>query len=159
MNRKTVRSLAGILSLSGILCLVSSLVIAAAFDFAGTWKGEYSATATPGGVPGATGNAPAAGGRGGRGGGGGGGGPQKITLRVKINKEKASGNFTMGTAAAEDIREGKIDGNKLSFKTGLAPATIYDYEAVLIGEALSVTRTSEGGRGGRPQVFTLMRSK
>jgi hypothetical protein len=65
----------------------------------------------------------------------------------------------MGSSAAEDIRETKIDGNKLSFKTGLAPATIYDYDAVLIGEDLSVTRTAEGGRGGRPTMFTLKRSK
>ena len=64
-----------------------------------------------------------------RGGGGGGlavggfpsSGPQKITLRVKVNKEKdkATGNFTMGSSSPEDIREGKIAGNKLTFKTGL----------------------------------------
>ena len=105
------------------------------------------------------------GGTGGGGFGGGGGfpssGPQKITLRVKVNKEgdKASGNFTMGSATPEDIREGKIAGNKMTFKTGLAPSTIYDYDAVLIGEDLNITRTAEGGRGGRPQSFTLKNSK
>jgi hypothetical protein len=165
MSRKIDRGLAGILFAIGLLCLVSTLVLAADYNFAGVWKGEYGGTPA-GGAPAARGNSfaePQRGGGGGGGGGGrggaGGGGPQKITLRVKVSKEKASGNFTMGTAAAEDIRDGLIDGNKMSFKTGLAPAAIYDYDAVLIGDDLSVTRTAEGGRGGRPQMFTLMRSK
>jgi hypothetical protein len=82
-------------------------------------------------------------------------------LRVKVNKEgdKASGNFTMGSSSPEDIREGKIAGNKMTFKTGQPPAAIYDYDAVLIGEDLNITRTAEGGRGGRPQTFTLKISK
>src|SRR2546423_7868799 len=124
-----------------MLCLVSSITSAAVYNFAGVWKGEYGGAASIG-APTGGGNAFSAAQRGGgRGGGGGlgdagglpgiGKGPQKITLRVKVNKEKPSGNFTMGSASAEDIREGKIEGNKLSFKTGLAPATIYDYEAVL----------------------------
>ena len=97
--------------------------------------------------------------------GGGGGfpskGPQKITMRVKVNKEgdKATGNFTMGSSMTEDIREGKISGNKMTFKTGVPPAAIYSYDAVLIGEDLTVTRTMEGGRGGRPESFTLKISK
>jgi hypothetical protein len=78
---------------------------------------------------------------------------------VNKEKEKATGNFTMGSSAPEDLREGKIAGNKLTFKTGLAPAAIYDYDAVLIGEDLAVTRTAEGGRGGRSQMFTLKLSK
>jgi hypothetical protein len=169
--------------------VVSAVAIAADYNFAGTWKGTYTAAApTPGAPAGAAppaaaapagGATPSAGdgasGGGGRsrgGGGGGGGGfgggvggaggfpssgPQKITLRIKVNKEKdkATGNFTMGSSAPEDIRDGKIAGNKLTFKTGLAPAAIYDYDAVLIGEELSVTRTAEGGRGGKPQAFTL----
>src|SRR6185295_12538178 len=150
----------------------SALAIAADYNFAGTWKGEYNPAATPaagaGGTPAAT---PAPTGQSGRPGGGGGGfggggfgassGPQKITLRVKVNKEKdkATGNFTMGSATTEDIREGRIAGNKLTFKTGKPPVTIYDYDAVLIGEELSVTRTAADGRGGKPQSFTLKVSK
>jgi hypothetical protein len=134
-----------------------------------------AATAAPAGgtAPAASDGASGGGGRtkggggapgGGFGGAGGGlpsSGPQKITMRVKVNKEgdKATGNFTMGSSAPEDIREGKISGNKLTFKTGLPPAAIYDYDAVLIGEDLTVTRTAAGGRGGRPQTFTLKTSK
>ena len=120
-----------------------------------------------GGIGGGGGGGRTKGGGGAPGGGFGGGGsvpssgPQKITMRVKVSKEgdKATGNFTMGSASPEDIREGKIAGNKLTFKTGTPPAAIYDYDAVLIGEDLNVTRTAEGGRGGRPQSFTLKGGK
>lgn len=146
----------------------------------GTSAGGASPTAgtasaagtTPAASDGATSGGAGGGGRtkggGGTSGGGFGGaapipssGPQKITMRVKVNKEgdKATGNFTIGSSSPEDIREGKIAGNKLTFKTGLAPSAIYDYEAVMNGEDLNVTRTAEGGRGGRPQTFTLKISK
>jgi hypothetical protein len=188
MNTRLKQRLAVFLFAVGSIGLISAIAIAADYEFAGTWKGTYTAAAPTPGTPAAT-PAPAAappaasdgasggGGRtrssgggassassaGGTGGAGGfpSSGPQKITLRVKVNKEKdkATGNFTMGSSAPEDIREGKIAGNKLTFKTGLAPAAIYDYDAVLIGEELSVTRTAEGGRGGKPQAFTLKVSK
>ncbi len=196
MNIRMKLRLALILFVVGSLGVVSAIAIAADYDFAGTWKGTYTAAAPAPGTPagGATpaaaapagGATPAAGdgasggggrtrssgggasgGFGGAGGGVGGtggfpsSGPQKITLRVKVNKEKdkATGNFTMGSSSPEDIREGKIAGNKLTFKTGQAPAAIYDYDAVLIGEDLTVTRTAEGGKGGRPQSFTLKNGK
>ena len=188
MNTRLKQNLAGILFVAGSIGVVSAIAVAADYEFAGTWKGTYTAAAPTPGTP-AAGAAPAAatpaggatpapsdgaaagGGRTRSSGGGGstvgvaGGfpssGPQKITLRVKVNKEKdkATGNFTMGSAAPEDIREGKIAGNKLTFKTGLASAAIYDYDAVLIGEDLTVTRSAEGGRGGRPQTFTLKTGK
>jgi hypothetical protein len=188
MNTRLKQNLAGILFVVGSIGVVSAIAVAADYEFAGTWKGTYTAAAPTPGTP-AAGAAPAGatpaggatpapsdgaaawGGRTRSSGGGGstvggaGGfpssGPQKITLRVKVNKEKdkATGNFTMGSAAPEDIREGKIAGNKLTFKTGLASAAIYDYDAVLIGEDLTVTRSAEGGRGGRPQTFTLKTGK
>jgi len=163
--------MAGILAVLGIACLVSTLLLAEDYNFAGTWKGEMGAPAAPGGAApgGATGGTATkgggggGGGRGGFGGGGFGGGPQKITLRVaSVNKEKgtAKGNFTFGSGSAEDIRDAKILGNKMTFKTGLPPAAIYEYEAVFIGDELSVTRTSTGGRGGGfPTSFKLTRSK
>ena len=183
MRKMSHRNLAGIMTVLGVACLVSTLLLAEDYNFAGTWKGELGATPSP--APGAAAGGASSGGAtsgaatggtatkggGGRGGGGGGfgggfggnSGPQKITLRVaSVNKEKgtAKGNFTMGSAGAEDIREAKVVGNKLTFKTGLAPATIYEYEAVIIGEELSVTRTSTGGRGGGfPLTFKLTRNK
>jgi len=185
MNTTLKQKLAGVLFVVGAVGMVSAIAVAADYEFAGTWKGTYTAAApTPGtpaadaapaaAAPAASDGASTGGGRtrsnggGGAAGGGFGGasgsvstGPQKITLRVKVNKEKdkATGNFTIGSSTPEDIREGKIAGNKLTFKTGLAPAAIYDYDAVLIGEDLTVTRTAEGGRGGRPQTFTLKTSK
>jgi hypothetical protein len=159
MGKKSHRNLAGILAVIGIVCLVSTLLLAEDYNFAGTWKGESGqAPAAPGGAT--AGTATKGGGGGGRGGGGF-GGPQKITLRVaSVNKEKgtAKGNFTMGTST-EDIREAKIMGNKLIFKTGLPPAQLYDYEAVFIGDELSVTRTASGGRGGFPSTFKLTKNK
>jgi len=155
MKSIRTRNRAIILLTAGTLSLISALAFAADYNFVGTWKGEYNPAAsapppTPAAAPG-----------GGRGGAGnfGGGGPQKITLRVKVNKDKASGNFTMGSSQTEDIRESRIEGNKLMFKTGLAPAPIYEYEAVLTGETLSVTRNVAGGRGGKPTLFELTRSK
>lgn len=181
MSTKLVRNLTGILIAIGLLCLVTTIAFAVDYNFVGTWKGTLGAAAakdaTPapppeaappagGGGGGGRGGGGGGGGRGGGGGGGGfgggpgggGGGPQKITLRVKVSKDKATGNFTMGSGSAEDIHEGKIEGNKLTFKTGLAPATIYNYAAVLSADELSVTRTPEGGRG-RPTLFTLSRGK
>src|SRR5678816_1070417 len=148
MKTKMTRNLAGILVAVGVICTLSVVLLAQEYNFAGTWRAEIKPPAAPAG--GAPGGAPG-GGRGGPGGGGfggagGGGGVQKITLRVKVNKEKASGNFTVGSSATEDIREGHIEGNKLIFKTGTPPAQIYDNEAVLIGEELSLIHISEPTR-------------
>ena len=161
MRKKSHRNLGGILAVLGIVCLASTLLLAEDYNFAGTWRGETGTTPAPSG--GGAGTATkGGGGGGGRGGfGGGGAGPQKITLRVaSVNKEKgtAKGNFTMGSTT-EDIREAKIMGNKLVFKTGTPPGQIYDYEAVFIGTDLSVTRTASGGRGGSPTTFNLSKNK
>jgi hypothetical protein len=184
MNTRLNQRLAVILFVVGSIAVVSAIAIAADYEFAGTWKGTYTVAPPTPGAPAPAATPPAAStptttdapsGGGGRSRGGGGAssggfggassfpssGPQKITLRVKVNKEKdkATGNFTMGSSMPEDIREGKITGNKLTFKTGLPPAAIYDYDAVLIGEDLTITRTAEGGKSGRPQTFTLKTSK
>jgi len=174
MKSTRVRNLTIILLTVATVCTVSVLLYAADYNFSGTWKGEYkpAAPAAPpaksqfvqGGGRGGAGGAGGGGGFGGGapGGGFGGGGPQKITLRIKVNKDHASGNFTMGSSNPEDLREGKIEGNKLTFKTGVPPAAIYLNEAVLneAGDMLSVSRTMEGkGGAGRAIMFELTRSK
>jgi len=163
MKSKMTRNMAGILFVLGILSVFSVIILAEEYNFAGTWRGEYNPAA---GAPAPPAGAPPApsGGRGGFGGGGfGGGGPQQITLRVKVNKEgKASGNFSIksgGNTTTDDVRDGHVEGNKLTFKTGASGQTIYENEAVMIGADLSVTRTASGGRGGRPMVFTLKHDK
>lgn len=90
------------------------------------------------------------GGGGGRGGfgGGGGGGPQKVTLNLKQSKEnKVSGNITLGESDTNDVKEGKVDGNILTFKAGRAPAPILDYKAELKDGQITLTSTSSDGRG------------
>jgi len=189
MKTKMTRQLAGILFAAAMICILSAVLFAEEYKFAGTWRGESKPAAAPaargqagsgggapadsgGGAPGGGGGAPAGGGGGapggggGRGGGGGGGfggaggggGVQKITLRVKVKNDKASGNFSVGNTT-DDVKEGHIEGNKLTFKTGTSPAPIYDNVAVLNGEELKITRTASGGRGGRPAEYVLKRDK
>ena len=142
MGKKSNRNLAEIVAVLAILCVLSPLQLAEEYTFTGTWRGrlfddgrgEYGVGCSSGCGP--------------------------IILRVaSVNKEKgaAKGKFTAG-GSTEDIREAKVMGNKLTFKTGKPPAQINDYEAILNGEYLKFTWTPEGGRG-RPQTFTLMRSK
>jgi hypothetical protein len=133
----------------------------------------------PGGGAGGGGGFGGGGGRGGggRGGGGGFGGPggggfggpggggfgreaQKITLNIKTKEDKksgevkATGNITIGETT-DDIKDGKIEGNKITFTAGRAPAPIYSYSGELSGDEIKLTR-SAGGRGGGQQ-FTLKR--
>ncbi len=52
------------------------------------------------------------------------GGPPdpKVALNLKVSKEnKVSGNITFGETDTNDVKEGKIDGNILTFKAGRAP--------------------------------------
>jgi hypothetical protein len=112
--------------------------------------------------------------RGGRGGGGFGGdagggfpqggargGPQKVTLNIKAKEDKkegdikATGNITIGETT-EDVREGKIDGNKLSFSTGKAPSPVCEYKGELNPETmeLKMSRNAAGASGAGVQ-FTL----
>src|SRR5262249_62326170 len=87
MRKKSYWNLAGILTIFGVVCLVSTLLLAEDYNFAGTWKGELGATPPPapgaaaggassGGATagGATGGTATKGGGGGGGRGGGGGG-------------------------------------------------------------------------------------
>ena len=156
--------------------------------FSGKWKGESRAAApagaaapgaAPGGAPGAGaaaaapagapgGGAPGGGGRagggggarGGFGGGGGGGGTQKATLNLKQSKDnKISGNLTIGEAETLDVKEGKVDGNTITFKVGRSGQPLTEYKGELNGSELILTRQSStpsptpagapgGGRGG-----------
>ena len=100
------------------------------------------------------------GGGGGFPGGGGGfpGGPgadrrgaQKVTLNIKAKEEKKpveiklTGNITIGETT-EDVRDGKIDGSKISFTTGKPPNPVCQYSGELDAETkeLRMTRTTTG---------------
>ena len=132
----------------------------------GGTAGAGAATAAPAGAPG--GGAPGGGGRagggggarGGFGGGGGGGGTQKATLNLKQSKDnKISGNLTIGEAETLDVKEGKVDGNTITFKVGRSGQPLTEYKGELNGSELILTRQSStpsptpaggpgGGRGG-----------
>jgi hypothetical protein len=102
-----------------------------------------------GGRGGFGGNSGFGGGRGGGfGGNSGGGGPQKVTLNLRQSKEgKVSGNITLGENETNDVKEGKSDGNILTFKAGRAPGAVLDYKAELKDGQMILTSTSPEGRG------------
>ena len=155
MNTKMTWNPTRIILAMGLIGILSAVLLAQEYNFAGTWKGESKPPAAPAaGTPGAARGGPG----GGFGGAGGGGGVQKITLRVKVKKDKASGNFTVGSTT-DDIKDGHIEGNKLTFKTGLSGQPLVENVAVLQGEELTITRTTPGARGGRPTVYVLKRDK
>jgi hypothetical protein len=52
------------------------------------------------------------------------------------------------------VKEGKVEGNILTFKAGRAPQPIYEYKAELKDDELILTQDSPGGRG-RTQQFVL----
>ena len=84
-------------------------------------------------------------------GGAGARGTQKVTLNIqakddkKAAQSKLSGNITIGETT-EDIREGRIDGMKISFATGKPPGPVCQYAGELNSETneLRVTRTTMG---------------
>jgi len=123
--------------------------------------GAGAPTAAPAGAPGGGapgGGAPGGGGRaggggGGRGGGfgGGGGGAQKATLNLKQSKDnKISGNLTIGEAEPLDVKEGKVDGNTITFKVGRSGQPLTEYKGELKGDELTLTRQGSAPAPGGP---------
>jgi len=104
------------------------------------------------GAPGGGGAGRGGGGRGGGfGGGPGGGAPQKVSLNLKQSKDnKVSGNITFGETESLDVKDGKVDGNKITFKAGRAPQPVYEYKGELKGSELTLTRDNPAGRGAAP---------
>ena len=167
MTRKTRDRLPSALLAVGLVMLLTLVAYAADPPFSGKWKGQAKAvtaaapaagTPTVGAppVPAAGGPPAPASGGGGRGGfGGGSSGPQKVSLNLKQSKEnKVSGNITFGEAEPNDVKEGKVDGNILTFKAGRPPQPIYEYKGELKDNELILTQDSPGGRG-RTQQFVL----
>ena len=176
MTRETRDRLPSAFLAMGFVMLLTLVAYAADPPFSGKWKGQAKAVTVAAPAAGAPGAAPAAGtptvgappvpaaggppapaaGGGGRGGfGGGSSGPQKVSLNLKQSKEnKVSGNITFGEAEPNDVKEGKVDGNILTFKAGRAPQPIYEYKGELKDNELILTQDSPGGRG-RTQQFVL----
>lgn len=147
-----------------LVFFLTAVVYAADPPFAGKWKGETRVVAAAAGGPGAPvagGGAAAApaGARGGRGGGGGrggfGGGSTKVALNLKVSKEnKVSGNVTFGESDTNDVKDGKIDGNILTFKAGRSSTQMTEYKAELKENEIILSQVTTGGPG-RPQEWVL----
>jgi hypothetical protein len=149
-----------------VLATVSSPARGASKGFNGKWKGEIQLPAPPqtpgqrfvqrgGGGRGGFGSDPFPGGfnRGNR------GGPQKVTIYIKTkdNDTKAVGNISVGEVIV-DIKEGKIDGDKITFRAGDSPE-VYQYSGTRDGDQIMMTRVPAGGtRGGQAVQFILKRS-
>lgn len=88
------------------------------------------------------------------------GGPQKVTVNIKTKDDdtKAVGNITIGDTT-DDIKDGKIDGDTITFKAGTSSA-LYGYSGTRDGDQIMMTRTSRasGCRGGPSIPFVLKRS-
>jgi hypothetical protein len=156
------RSRAGILISTGLICLLAMAVHAADINFAGNWKGETKATPPPAaGAPG-EGAPPSRGGGRAGGFGGGGGGTTKVSLNLKQSKEnKLSGNITIGDGGnADDVKEGKVEGDRITFSAGRAPQPIYAFVGEMKGDELLLTRIAPAGdRGPRTTEYVLKKKK
>jgi len=74
----------------------------------------------------------------------------KITFDLQNSGGKVTGTVTLGQGQSQEIKNGKLEGNKLSFETtqqgrGGDPVTV-SWTGTLSGDSLKLTRT--GGRGG-----------
>lgn len=120
-----------------ILFLLSGAVMAA--DVTGIWVAEMAAPA------------------GGPGGGGMGGGPQgpmKWTFNLKADGANLTGTMVGPMGRENQISEGKIDGDKVSFVVKVKGMQDNEmkitYSGTLAGDELTLTMAMEGGMGGGP---------
>jgi len=89
-------------------------------------------------------------------------GEVKITFDLKNAGGTLSGTVTQGQGQAQEIKNGKLDGTKVTFETtqparGGGDPTPVSWSGTLSGDSLKLTRTG-GGRGG-PQELEAKRVK
>jgi hypothetical protein len=71
-----------------------------------------------------------------------------VSLNLKQSKDnKLSGNITFGEGESLDVKEGKVDGNTITFKAGRPQPT--EYSGELKGSELILIPS--GGRGSSTQ--------
>ena len=127
-----------------LLCLFA--VPAFSADISGTWITE---------VAGANGGP-----------GGGQNGPSKMTLVFKAEGSKLGGTFTGLWGNTNDIVDGKIDGNNLTFAVKVnarGSEFTLKFKGTVSGDEFKYTYTTEGGMGGPgngpPTEYTAKRQK
>ena len=136
-----------------ILVAVSVLFLMAGTSFAadvtGKWEGEMKMPEMGAGGGGPGGGGP---GGGGRGGGMGPQGPMKWNFDFKQDGTNLTGSVKGPRGTANEIIEGKVEGDKISFKVKSqgfqGNEMTIKYEGTLSGEEISFTFSMEGG-GGR----------
>ena len=119
-----------------ILCTMIAPAVAG--DITGTWVAEMSA---PKMGPG----------DGGPGGGPGGGGPMKFTFEFKADGSKLGGTVVGPMGNKNEIIEGKIDGNNVSFAVkvdAMGNEMKMNYKGTVSGDEMKLTFSMEGGMGG-----------
>ena len=126
-----------------VLCLMA--VSAFAVDVTGTWVAER--TPSKMGPGGGEGGGPG----GGAGGGPGFGGPMKFTFTFKADGSNLSGTMVGPRGTQNEIIEGKIDGDKVSFAViidMMGREMKVNYKGTVSGDEMTLTSTIEGGMGG-----------
>jgi len=99
--------------------------------------------------------------------GGMGGQPMELTYNFKGEGDTLTGTVTGGPGEWIPIKDGKIDGDKLSFKVDVDSQGMkmkFNYKGVLKGDEIKLSFTMEmagggPGMGGPPSSFTVKRVK
>ncbi len=115
------------------LFFVAGSALAADADVTGSWVAERAAR------------------KGGPGGGMGPSGPMKWTFNLKAEGSKLSGTVQGPMGAANEIQEGKIAGDKVSFFVkidAMGNEMKIKYDGTVSGDEISFKTTFEGGMGG-----------
>jgi hypothetical protein len=100
----------------GLCLILASSVLARAGDLAGTWVGSVDA----------------------------GGAAHSVTFVFKVDDGVITGTVTPDGDSTQPISEGKIDGNKITFKAG--PGTdLITFSGTLDGDELKLTISFPGG--------------
>lgn len=121
-----------------IVFLVATFCLFAVPSFAGDITGTYVAEmAAPKGGPGG-------------GQGGGPAGPMKFTFNFKADGNKLTGTQTGPMGAPNDILDGKIDGDNISFtiKVNMGQEMKINYTGKVKGDEIELKFAMEGGMGG-----------
>jgi hypothetical protein len=91
----------------------------------------------------------------------GGRGPQQVTLTLKADGGKVTGNVGGGRGGPITIEEGTLSGATLKFKTkqqGRGGEVTLNWTGTVKGEEIAFSRMAEGGQG-QPVEFTVKKQK
>jgi len=123
--------------ISGLIisgCATTGMKATDIADVTGIWVAEMAA---PEGGPGGPGGGPS--------------GPMKFTFNFKANGNNLGGTFVGPMGTENEIIEGKIEGDKLSFAVNvnaMGNDMKINYKGTVSGDEMKLTFSMEGGMGG-----------